>query len=656
MKRSEPQSEPQQRLAELEQRLRARTFELEVLHELSSKIGSSVSYEELFHAILLHLGEAISYDVAASLLHTADQRGLLFLRRLRPLAEPVRAEITERMRTAYGLLGGACGQCEEIAVAPGDDGAPPLMRLGSFFQVPILADGNAVGLLFVGAEAEHQFTEEHIRLLYTVANQASAALQRMQAFLETERRRLRTVVEHLPEGVILLDSAQRITAANPVGRKLLESLTTVRVGEVLAHLGDHPFAEVIEKSPRDFVVERPARRVLEATVVRLEEDGAEPWLLVLRDVTEVREAIRRRDHFLAMLSHELRNPLAALTSAAQLFRLDRADAAVRERATNILSRQLRHIARLVDDLIDVSRFLHGKIQLHQEPTDFAELTARTVEAHRPLFEEEGKELIPHLAERPLMVHGDSVRLTQILDNLLSNARRFTPRGGRTEVSCRAEAEGIILRVCDTGLGIAADKFAEIFEPFMQVQDSLDRSQGGLGLGLALVKALTEMHGGSVRVASEGTNCGSEFTICLPPLLAPPAQTEANEATDASKPKPRRILLVEDEADVREMLQTYLQLCGHEVYTAANGPEGLAAFRWHEPEIAFIDIGLPGMDGYQLARALRLESHGTKARLIALSGYTRSEDRRRALDAGFDLHLAKPVHLEELEKMLTQPKK
>lgn len=650
-----------QRIADLEQRLRARTFELEVLHELSSKIGTSVSYEELFHCILTHLGKAVAYDVAASLLLTIENHRTLYLSRVRPLTAKAQSQVEERMRTACERLGGAGTFCRNLTVVPvadNDAGGPPITRLDSFFQVPILAGGAVIGLLFVGAERAEQLTEEHLRLLYTVANQASAAVQRMQAFLETERHRLRTVVDHLPEGVILLDRNQRITAANPAGRKLLECLSDVRPGEVLTALGDRSFTEAAEASPRDFVLDKPTRQVIEASIVRLQDEEAEPWLLILRDATDSREAIRRRDRFLAMLSHELRNPLAALTSAAHLLRLEGADRTIRERSLHILTRQLRHIARLVDDLLDASRFLHGKVQLHKEATDLAQLTARTVEAHDVLFTEEGKQLQADIAAGPLLVHGDPVRLTQVLDNLLSNARRFTPAGGLTQVRCHAEGEAIVLSVRDTGEGIEAGKFTEIFEPFMQVHDTLDRAQGGLGLGLALVKALTEMHGGSVAVHSDGPGRGSEFTVRWPRLMqtetAPPAEKPANDG-QATAPAHRRVLIVEDESDVREMLQAFLELNGHEVYTAANGPEALTVFRRHEPEIALIDIGLPGMDGYELVRMLSQESHRSRARLIALSGYTRMEDRRRALEAGFDLHLAKPVRMPDLERVLAEAK-
>jgi signal transduction histidine kinase/CheY-like chemotaxis protein len=672
---------PAGRVAALEQSLRARTFELEVLHDLSRTIGASQGYEELFRAILPHLGNVIAYDVAASLLFTGGAAGCLYLRRARPLAPAVQAEVENRLREALGRLGATCalpGGLEVVHTEEAPEGqapaphAAPVERLGSFFQVPIIArpalgpgphaaQGVAVGLIFVGAEAAGQFTEEHIRLLYTVANQASAAVQRMQAFQEAERLRLRTVVEHLPDAVLLLEQGGRVVMANPASQKFLELLPGVCVGRTLAEVGGRPLPELVGRPPQDFVPPGPPPRVVEAHAIALGQDppGGGGWLLVLRDVTEVREAVRRRDHFLAMLSHELRNPLAAISSAVHLLHVapggEQGTAGqVQGEARDTLRRQAGHLARLVDDLLDMSRFLHGKIHVVKGPVDLAELAGRAAQPHLAHFQAEGKEFVLDVAPGPLTVEGDAARLTQVVDNLLSNARKFTPPGGQVHLTCRAEGGAAVLRVRDTGVGVPADKHAEIFEPFTQAEQSIDRSQGGLGLGLALVKGLVERHDGTVRVYSEGPGAGSEFVVRLP-LRA--AATPAGSGQDKRQgPTPRRrILLVEDEPDAREMLAAVLRLEGHQVTVASSGPEGVAAFTRQPPDVALIDIGLPGMDGYSVVRALRRwsqqESPGCAARLVALSGYAQPEDRRRALEAGFDEHLAKPLQMSELGRIL-----
>jgi signal transduction histidine kinase/CheY-like chemotaxis protein len=637
-----------ERIVALEQSLRARTFELEVLHDLSRKIGAALNYDELFHTVLVHLEQAVACDVAAGLLCLDGCH--LYMRRQGPLEPAAQVEVENRLLNALGRLGHTISR-DQLVLTPveeeaGSADAERIERLGSFCQAPIIIDRATVGLIFAGAGTERRFTEEHIRLLCTVANQTASAVQRMRAFLETERRRLRTVVDHLPEGVILLDRWRRVTMANPASRLFLDLLPEVSLGKRLARVGAIPFDELAERSPRDVVVEGAGKRIVEATVVHLEQDSNECWLLVLRDVTDVREAIHRRDRFLAMLSHELRNPLAGITGAVQILRAPNVEQRISEQAKSILFRQTSHVTRLVDDLLDVSRFLHGKIHVVKQPLDLGDLTARVGQAHRLLCEGEGKTLHVSCPDEPLTVAGDSARLTQVLDNLLSNARKFTPPGGTIELSCTRQDNRAVLLVRDTGIGIDPDKFSEIFEPFTQGDESIDRAQGGLGLGLTLVKTLVAMHDGTVSVQSGGLGKGSELRVELPlSTAAPPVRQEVAQPTGKL-----RVLIVEDDSDARDMLAELLQLEGHDVVAVGTGPEGLEAFRRRPPDLALIDIGLPGMDGYQVVRALRAAGD-SRSRLVALTGYAQPEDRRRALEAGFDTHLAKPIQIHELQELL-----
>jgi signal transduction histidine kinase len=377
---------------------------------------------------------------------------------------------------------------------------------------------------------------------------------------------------------------------------------------------------------------------------------------------ETQDALRRRDEFLAMLGHELRNPLAPILYAVELLRLQ-ADARPEQRALHdVIERQGRHLVRLVDDLLDLSRVTRGKIELRLQPTDLAAVVADAVEASRPLMSARRHELTVHLPGGPLPLVADPTRLAQVLINLLNNAAKYTDPGGHVRLTvartagspCAPAAPGgaggeVEVKVSDDGVGLEPDLLPRVFEPFTQAGRSLDRSQGGLGIGLALVRRLVEMHGGRVTAFSEGPGRGSEFVVTLPLRavdVAPPAPPEPGPAG------PRRVLLIEDHADVRDMLCQLLRLDGHRVDVAPDGPCGLEAARSLRPDVILVDIGLPGMDGYEVARRLRADL--PRVRLLALTGYDQPEYRRRARDAGFDALLVKPVDVAELERWLTSP--
>lgn len=371
---------------------------------------------------------------------------------------------------------------------------------------------------------------------------------------------------------------------------------------------------------------------------------------------ELQETDRRKDQFLAMLAHELRNPLAPLVTALHLLRVRPRDEAGVERAVEIANRQVQQMARLVDDLLDVSRITRGKIELRTARHELRTLIARAMECVQPHVASRRHQISVTVPEEPLWLFADAVRIEQILTNLLNNAIKYTDPGGRIEVLVERNGSEAIFRVKDTGIGISPSLLPRIFDLFMQADRSLDRSQGGLGIGLTLVRMLVEMHGGTVAVESAGEGHGSEFTVRLP-LADGPAEGEsaaANVATPTSRRDGRalrRVLVVDDNVDAADMLAEAIRALGHDVRLAHDGPSAINVAESFAPEVVFLDIGLPGMDGYEVALRLRRPPLAPMT-LVALTGYGRDADKLRAREAGFDRHLVKPVDIDVVEKIVT----
>ena len=370
------------------------------------------------------------------------------------------------------------------------------------------------------------------------------------------------------------------------------------------------------------------------------------------------EADRRKDEFLAMLGHELRNPLAAIRNA--LWLLDQVgskeERAIRQR--EVIMRQTRHLVRMVDDLLDVSRVTRGKIILKQQPVDLEEVAGRCLSelGMSALAASNGLEI--EVETQPVLVQGDPVRLEQVLCNLMQNAVKYTPRGGRIRLCVGAEGGDAVLRVRDTGIGLSGEMLHTIFEPFAQVESSRQRAVGGLGLGLPLVRSLVALHGGGVEAVSEGPGTGSEFIVRLPLLPEEKAgafrRTSPARSGRALQPVTGlHVLIVEDNEDGRESLRELLELWGHQVSSAGSGPEGIEMAFAIRPEVALIDIGLPGLDGNEVARRIRSILDEEEISLIAMTGYGQPEDRRRALQAGFDRYLVKPVDPAVLAQLLSE---
>jgi PAS domain S-box-containing protein len=377
----------------------------------------------------------------------------------------------------------------------------------------------------------------------------------------------------------------------------------------------------------------------------------------IHDMTAAAEALQqadlRKDEFLALLGHELRNPLAPLRSTLEAIRISAWNPETARAAWEIMSRQVQRLQRIVDDLLDISSIGQGKFELRREVVDFRETVRQAVEDSRGAFEGRSHMLSVSLSDDPLLVDGDPTRLEQIVVNLLNNAAKYTNSGGKIDVTLTVDQKDVVLAVRDNGIGIAPELLPRVFDLFTQGDRSSTRDRGGLGIGLSLVQKLVAMHGGKVSVESGGRDKGSTFTVRLPSAMnavsvRPRSKSEKSVTSDARR---LRVLVCDDNADAAASLALLLQLQGHEVVTARDGAEALEIAGAFHPEVALLDIGLPQMDGYELAQRMRAQNSHTKPALIALSGYGLEEDRNRSREAGFDAHLTKPVELEVLQEAI-----
>jgi PAS domain S-box-containing protein len=508
------------------------------------------------------------------------------------------------------------------------------------------------------------------------AREAAAAL------IHEQREWFRTTLGSIGDAVIATDARGQITFANPIA----ESLTGWKQAEALGRSLPQVFRIVNEQSRA--TVENPATRALrDGTIVGLAnhtvllsrdggevpiDDSAAPIrdeagavvgvVLVFRDVTERRraerallEADRRKDEFLAILSHELRNPLAPISMAVALMRNVRSAPPEMEELRVVIERQTHQLTRLLDDLLDVSRIASGKIVLRMEPVSLGLAVASAVESVRPLIDAQGHELRQTLPATPIYVTGDLARLAQVIANLLNNAAKYTDPHGHLSIAVERDGPDAVVRVIDDGIGIPSAELVRIFGMFVQVERSLERDRGGLGVGLSLVKRLVDMHGGRVEARSGGPGKGSEFIVRLPAIAAPVGRSGAAAAPPrATKPHGLRVLVAEDNADSADLLSALLVANGYDVRTARDGTAALALAEEFRPDVALLDLGMPKVDGYEVARRIRAML-AERVLLIAISGWGQEEDKKRAKAAGFDHHLTKPVEFSALEQLLTAPR-
>lgn len=524
-------------------------------------------------------------------------------------------------------------------------------------------------------EFERRLAEEEQSWMLAYEQQAHAEAERQREFV-------RLVLEHVPQAVTVSQGPEhRLLLVNPAA----VALAGLAPEEVLGRTADEVVPESTEvvRATLDRVYQAGATETipdltvrrrdgqtanLQMTYVPVPGPGGKPMGVIhvavdlserkrteeelRRRAEQLAEADRRKNEFLAMLGHELRNPLAPIRNAVQLLRLRGNDPSTVAWAGQVADRQVTHLVRLVDDLLDVSRISRGKVRLQRGRLDLAEVVRATAEDHRGHLRDSGLTLELDVPPGPVWVHGDPTRLSQVLGNLLHNAAKFTDAGGRVAVRLAEEPElgRATVRVQDTGIGIEPEMLSRVFETFTQADRSMERSRGGLGLGLALVKGLVQLHGGEVEAFSAGPGQGAEFLFRLP-LEQEAAAPAAAPARAGPNGHPRRVLIVEDNRDGADSLRLLLELMGHDVRVALNGSAGIQVAAEFRPEVVLCDLGLPGMNGFAVAAALRGEPATAGARLIAVSGYGQEEDRRRCQEAGFDLHLTKPVELDELVRVL-----
>lgn len=409
------------------------------------------------------------------------------------------------------------------------------------------------------------------------------------------------------------------------------------------------FAELYRKTRESERLNRELEQRVAERTAELEASTARQTDLA----EQLRQADRRKDEFLALLAHELRNPLAPVRNAVTIMRMKNSDDPELAWCRDVIERQANQLTRLVDDLLDVSRITRGKIKLRIEPLDLATVLEAAVETSRPLIDAHKHELLVTLPKDRVRIEGDLTRLTQVIANLLNNAAKYQNEGGRIELTAFCERGEAVISVKDQGVGIAPEMLAQVFDLFSQGERAPDRAQGGLGIGLSLVKNLVEMHGGTVSGVSGGLGKGSEFVVRLPCVATEPdALTDLPAASAMTRAAhPLRVLVVDDSTDAAESLAKLLRLAGHEVLVAHDGPAALQIAEAERPAVMLLDIGLPGMDGYEVCRRIRQQGR-SDARIIAVTGYGQERDRERSRDAGFDSHAVKPVDPSELMKLVS----
>jgi len=488
----------------------------------------------------------------------------------------------------------------------------------------------------------------------------------------------RTTVENLPINLVLYDREYRILYMNPTLAAICAAICKRPPDELVGLRGpdlwpppiwgplfEHTERAVAtrERQTYDLATNLPGGgpSVREWTVVPLvgAEGQVDRILAMSMDVTaqrrmvrELRDADQRKSEFIAVLSHELRNPLAAIRLSLHVLENTESQSDEARGARRIMDRQVGQLVHLVDDLLDVSRITQNKIQLQRHRLDINALVRATIDDNRAHLEKGGVQIEAGLARAPIYVNADGVRIAQVLTNLLANAVNFTPPGGRATVTVSSSDadRAAVLSVTDTGSGIEPELLPRLFQPFMQAGRPAARAGGGLGLGLALVKGLVELHGGSVSARSAGRDKGAEFVVRLP-LDEQAVAVPRVPATLGAPSAGRRMLVIEDDEDIASAMCVVLEMVGHEVSVARTGPDGIAAVRASRPEVVLCDIGLPGMDGYEVARRIRSDASLSGTFLVALSGYAQDEDVAAARAAGFDAHLAKPASLEKVQRIL-----
>jgi PAS domain S-box-containing protein len=544
----------------------------------------------------------------------------------------------------------------------------------SVLAIPLMKQGRLKATLNAHCSEIHQWTDLEIAMADDIVDRTWSAVERAraQSKLRVERDRSQAIFDTMTEGFVMIDRNWTVLYLNAEGFRLND-----RVGrQVIGHNHWEMWPEYTGTE-----IEKLYRRVMETRSAEIMEfhntcpDGRALWLeirvyhamdggiaLFCRDVTsrkeaeeKLRDADRRKDEFLAMLAHELRNPLAPIGAAAELLQRVKLDEDRIRTTSAVIGRQVSHMTGLIDDLLDVSRVTRGLIEMNKDALDIQHVVNEAVEQVSPLIRSREHELTMRLAPQAAMVEGDKKRLVQVLANILNNAAKYTAEGGHLALRTSVQENHVLIEVTDDGIGMTPEMAKHAFDLFAQAERSSDRSSGGLGLGLALVKSLVELHGGTVACKSGGLGQGSTFSICLPRLAvqAQPVARAAGKRVEATTPAgPLRILVVDDNVDAAEMLKLLLEAAGHEVVVEHGPFSALERAKRYKPQVCLVDIGLPEIDGNEVARRLRAQSENSSVVLVAITGYGQESDRASALAAGFNHHLVKPVDTNALSSILS----
>jgi len=660
---------------------------IDLLRQLTAQLGSAADSHTALHATLraavevcgaargtIHLFVAGSLELAAT--HAFDAVAMNTLDDLLAGCDSTAHQAGHRL-AAVSLSDAAASGRSEAAVAA---------RLGyaAAWSIPLIVDGVLLAVITVYFIGPREPSERELKWIETYAMQLVHVLHRAdeETALAASERRFRSIFQESNDFIVTADLEQKITYCNPATAAALgwpaDEIVGHSIGEFIPAQHFDRTSSMLGQKLREGgstryevdVIARDGRRMTWEINSRLTfgPDGRPTGLHAIgRDVTTMRaahealrtseralrEADQRKDEFLAMLAHELRNPLAPIRTAAQILQRAAANPEQLRNASQIVERQVEHITHIVDDLLDVSRVTRGLVTLERKPTSLHEVVSTAVEQVRPLLEARRHRLKVALPEERVVLFGEPARLVQIIANLLSNAARHSGSDGEIDLFVIAHVQLVEIHVRDYGTGIAPDLLPHVFELFTQADRSPARSEGGLGIGLALVRRLAELHGGHAEAASRGLGQGAEFTVVLPRLADHGQSIDLDAAVPTSSSPPLRILIVDDNRDAANMLGMLLMLEGHYTSIEYDAPAALERARRDTHDVGLLDIGLPEMDGYELARRLRADPATAAMTLIAVTGYGQEEDRRRSCEAGFAHHMMKPVRSEELRRVLDE---